>query len=83
VNIQGSKKLKILSSITLIRLDSKLVAIMKATGGPNTTQQKNAIRKSAEINNNNLFLLERFFKNFPKSFTIIIIDSYLLFNKCN
>ena len=81
VTMKGIKKLNILSWIILKRLESKLDAIIKATGGPNTIQQKNAIKKSAEINKDNLFLLERFFKNFPIPVACIIID--LLINYYN
>ena len=73
--MKGIKKLNTLAWIILTRLDSKLDAIIKATGGPNTTQQKNAIKKSAEINKDNLFLLGKFFKNFPIPLACIIIDS--------
>ena len=50
----------------LNKLDSKFDAIIKETGGPKTTQQKNAIKKSAVININNLFILDNFLRYLPK-----------------
>ena len=60
------RKLKKLFFIMSNKLNSKFDAIMKETGGPKTTQQKNAIKKSAITSNNNLFILESFLRYFPK-----------------
>lgn len=64
--MNGMRKLKKLFFIMLNKLDSKFDAIIKDVGGPKTTQQKNAIKKSAIINNNNLFTLGSFFRYLPK-----------------
>ena len=55
----------------LIQLDSKFDAIIKEVGGPKTTQQKNAIKKSAIINIINLFILGSFFRYLPKLLLIM------------
>ena len=60
------RKLKKLFFIMSNKLNSKFDAIMKETGGPKTTQQKNAIKKSAITSNNNLFILGSFLRYFPK-----------------
>ena len=69
--MNGMRKLKKLFFIILNKLDSKFDAIIKETGGPKTTQQKNAIKKSATINSINLFILGSFFRYLPKLLLII------------
>lgn len=75
--MNGMRKLKKLFFIMLNKLDSKFDAIIKEAGGPKTTQQKNAIKKSAIININNLFTLGSFLRYLPK-FLLLMTQPQLI-----
>ena len=55
---------------------SKLDAIRNESGGPKTTQQEKAIKKSAITKTNNFWFLEKFFNAIAILFIIIFYQLY-------
>ncbi len=72
-NMKGITKLIILAEIKLYKLELKFVAINKDNGGPNTIQQKKAIKQSAATSTKIFLFLDKFLRAIENLFIKVIL----------